>query len=92
MMRAAVRIEFKDVLRRGFLQNVLVRVDQKSARTRGKVADAFLRLRIEHLYHHADDVTRRAELSIAPGDAQMTQQVLVEVALHILILKDDDHM
>ena len=91
-MRHAVRVIFKDVFGRGFLQDVLMRVDQKSARPRGKVANALLRLRVEHLHHHADDVTRRAELSIAPRDAQMTEQVLVQVALHILVLLADLHL
>ena len=35
---------------------------------------------------------RRAELAAAPGDAQVAQQILVQIALHVLILLRDLHL
>lgn len=92
MVRLPLSIELQNSRRRRLLHNILVRVDQKSARARRQVADAFTRLGVEHLHHHADDMPRRAELSIAPRDAQMTQQILEQIALHILILLADLHL
>ena len=48
-------------------------------------------LRVEHLHHHADDVARRAELAVVPGGVELAEQVLVEVALHVLVLRGDLH-
>ena len=73
-------------------QDVLVGVDQKAARAGRQVADALAGARGDHLHHHADDVARRAELSVAPGGVQLAQQVLVQVALHILVLLGDLHL
>lgn len=68
------------------LQNILVRVDGKPAGPARQVADAFARLRIHHLHHHADNMPRRTELSIAPRRAQFVEQLFIQIVLNILIL------
>ena len=49
-------------------------------------------LRVDHLHHHADDVTRRSELAIGAGGVEAAKQVLVEIALDVLVLRGDLHL
>ena len=78
--------------RRMLLQNILMRVDEKPARPARQIANALARLRIHHLHHHADNMPRRAELSTAPRKLHVTQHILIQIALHILILLRDLHL
>ena len=45
------------------LTHVTARPDEEAARPAGGVCDAVARLRLHEPHHHADDVTRRTELS-----------------------------
>ena len=85
----AIRVVLQDFRRGVLLQDVLVRVDDEATGAARQVTDPFAGPRRDHLHHHADDVARGAELAVAAGDAQAIQQVLVEVALHILVLAGD---
>jgi hypothetical protein len=67
LMRITFLIVFED---RGIgvrFENVLINVHGKTARASCRIAHAFARFRIEHFHHHANDVTRRAELSAHSG-------------------------
>jgi hypothetical protein len=62
------------------LKNVLVGVDEKSSGASGRVTNPFRCLRIDHLHHHANDVARCSELSIASaGVAQFAEHVFIDV-------------
>ena len=73
-------------------QEVLPGVDEEAAGAGGRVADALAWARVDHLDHHADDVARRAELAVLAGGVELAEQVLVEVALHVLVLRRDLHV
>src|SRR5713226_5079986 len=66
-------------------------VDEEAARSSGGVADALAGAGVAHLDHHADDVARRAELAVLAGGVELAEEVLVEVALHVLVLRRDLH-
>ena len=74
------------------LKQMLPRVDEEAARAGGGIDDTLARLGVDHLHHHADDVARRAELAVGAGGVESAQEVLVEIALHVLVLRGDLHL
>src|ERR1700677_3904036 len=72
-------------------KKVLPSVNQKTASPGCRVANALAWARIAHVHHHADDVARSAELAVLASGVELAQQVLVEVALHVLVLRRDLH-
>ena len=74
------------------LEEVLPGVDEEAAGAGGGIDDALAGLRVDHLHHHADDVARRAELAVGAGGVELAEQVLVEIALHVLVLRGDLHL
>ena len=49
-------------------------------------AHPFLRSRVGHFDHHADDVARGAELAVLSGGVELGKDVFKQVALHVLLL------
>ena len=92
MVRVAVVVVGQHVRARVGFEDVLVGVDEEAAGAGRRIADAFAGPRVHHLDHHADDVPRRAELAVLAGRVQLAQQVLVQVALHVLILAGNLHV
>jgi hypothetical protein len=81
-----------DVARVGMgFEEVLPGVDEEAAGASGRVADVLSWARIAHVDHHADDVARRAELAVLASGVELAEQVLVEVALHVLVLRRNLH-
>jgi hypothetical protein len=74
------------------LKKMLPGVDEKAACARRRIDDPLARLGVDHLDHHSDDVTRRSELTIRTCRVETTKQVLVQIALHVLILGGDLHL
>ena len=72
-------------------EQMLPRIDQKPARPGRRIANPLARFRIEHLDQHPNDVPRRPKLPVGPGRVELAQQVLVQIALHVLILRGDFH-
>ena len=66
-------------------------VDEETAGSGSWVADALAWAWIAHVDHHADNVAWRAELTILASGVELAEQVLVEIALHILVLRRDLH-
>ena len=90
-----MRVAFFVVLQNGRVgvrfEDVLVNVDQKTARPGGRIAHSFARFRVEHPDHHANDVTRGAKLAACPRGVEPAEQILVKIALHILVLRGNLH-
>ena len=60
--------------------------DEETRRAAGWIADALPRLRVHERDHEVDDVARGAELAICAGGRQLTQQILVHVALEVVAI------
>lgn len=86
VVRVAVFVVGEHVGPRVHFEDVLIGVDEEAACAGRWVADAFAGPRVHHADHHSDDVPRRAELAVLPGRVQFAEQVLVQVALHVLVL------
>ena len=59
---------------------------QKAGSAAGRVTDDLLGSGIHQLHHHADDMSRRAELPVAPRLGNLAQQILIHVAANICLL------
>src|SRR5712692_9862549 len=66
---------------------MLPSIYKKAAGAGRRIADAIAGLRIDHFHHHANNVARRAELAVGAGGVKLGQQVLVEITLHVLVLR-----
>jgi hypothetical protein len=68
---------------RVLLPQVLPGGDQEAAGAGGRVADHVLRRRRGQRDHEPDDMPRRAELAVLPGRGDLSEHVLVDVALGV---------
>ena len=67
------------------LHQVLRRGNEEARRAAGRIADHVLGRRGGHVHHQTDDVTRRAELTVLSGGGNLSEHVLVEVALGVAV-------
>ncbi len=65
-------------------EDVLVGQHQEPRRPACRIANALAKLRVDQVAHGADDVARRAELPVLAGLGNLRQQVLVDIAQHIV--------
>ena len=90
---AVERALVKVAARRGVLvdgvavvvHQVLRRGNEEARRTAGWVADHVLRSGGGHVHHQTDDVARRAELAVLSGGGDLSEHVLVEIALGVAV-------
>ena len=69
------------------LFQVFAGCDQKARGTTGRVTDHIIRLWCHHIYHHADDVSWRAELSVHPSRSQLGQQIFIDITARISLFE-----
>ena len=68
------------------LFQILTGGNKKAGGTAGRVADHVVRPGLHQLYHHADDVAGRAELTVNTGGSDLTEEVFINIAAGIAVL------
>ena len=59
--------------------------DEEAGGAASRIADDVFWCRCGHVHHQLDDVARSAELAILSGGSNLTEHVLVEVALRVAV-------
>ena len=68
------------------LLHELRRLHDKPRRTHRRVANRIVQIRLHHLDHHADNVSRRTELPVVAACGHLAQHILINVAHRIAVV------
>ena len=82
-------VDLQEVGTRVLPEDVLIRVDEETGRAAGRVADTVGDVGVDQFHDHPDDMTRGAELPVLPGGGELGEEVLVDVALGVAVLRRD---